>query len=66
MPQWYTILNPSFLDPKWSQEGLALVEKMAGIIKIPSCAHWSAFVKPVGIVIYAKWEYEDELAEQSQ
>lgn len=63
MPQWYTILDTFFLRPGWSQEGLAMVKKMAGVIKIPNCARWSAFVKPIGVIIYAEWDYEEELAE---
>ena len=55
MPTWYTTFGKQFLDPKYSKEGLKMLEKVADLEIIPLHAKWSASVRGFGIVVFAEW-----------
>ena len=38
-----------------------MVSRMAKLISIPRLGtRWSAYVRPIGVVVFAKWERADE------
>ncbi|KKM88225.1 hypothetical protein LCGC14_1260930 [marine sediment metagenome] len=42
-----------------------MINRMAGLISIPrSGTKWSAYVRPIGVVVFAEWKHEDEVREK--
>ena len=58
MPSWWTTFHPMFAEKDGAMTALALLRDFAKTANIPNNATWRVFVRGIGIVVTAEWDYD--------
>ncbi len=57
MPDWFTTFHPMFAEKKHAMGALGALKRFAKAASIPDAATWAVFVRGVGLVVTARWDF---------
>ena len=58
MPDWFTTFDRAFAQKGNAMEALAALMHFAKVASIPESATWRVFVRGIGLVVTAEWDFD--------